>query len=56
MAKGCVPLPGVNNPDHAHEVVGALDWDLDLAELEELSQQARRLHTRRRELQWLRQL
>lgn len=52
-AKGCVPIPGVNSGAQAREVVAALDWDLDLAQVEALSEQAVLLHARRRELSWL---
>ena len=52
-AKGCVPIPGVNTGAQAREVVAALDWDLDLAQVEALSEQAVLLHARRRELSWL---
>ena len=56
MAKGCVPIPGINNAVQAAEVVGALDWSLDLADVEALSDQAILLHSRRRELPWLKSL
>ena len=52
-AKGCVPIPGVNTGVQAREVVAAFDWDLDLAQVEALSEQAVLLHARRRELSWL---
>jgi len=54
MAKGCVPLPGVNNGAQAKDVVAALDWELDLSELDALSEQSLLLHSRRKELPWLR--
>ena len=56
IAKGCVPMPGVNTADHAREVAGALEWELDIGELESLSAQAKLLHARRRDLPWLRSL
>ena len=56
VAKGCVPIPGVNTAAQAREVAGALDFALDLAELETLDEHARTLHARRRELPWLKGL
>ena len=56
MAKGCIPLPGVNCPEQAHEVVATLDWELQLDEIEALDKQAVALHVRRRDLPWLRGL
>jgi len=56
MAKGCTPMPGVNNAAHAEEVAGALDWDLELDELHALSERALALHLRRGELPWLRRV
>lgn len=56
MAKGCIPIPGINNAQHAKEAAGALEWELDLAQIEELSAQAIILHSRRRELPWLQKL
>ena len=56
MAKGCVPLPGVNNVEQARDVAAALDWELDLREMEMLSEQALTLHARRKELPWLKGL
>ena len=49
-------IPGVNNAEQAREVAGALDWSLDLAQVEALSEEAARLHARRRELSWLKWL
>ena len=56
IAKGCVPVPGVNTAEQAREVAAALDWELDLGHLESLSIAARNLHSRRKELPWLRGL
>ena len=56
VAKGCVPVPGVNNAEHARAVVAALDWQLDISQLEALSTAARNLHARRSEHAWLRSL
>ena len=56
IAKGCVPIPGVNTGAQAAEVAAALDWSLDLAAVDALSEQALLLHARRRELHWLKNL
>ena len=56
MAKGCVPIPGVNGADQARDVVAALDWELDMDQILMLSEHARTLHSRRKELSWLRRL
>ena len=56
IAKGCVPIPGVNNAQQALEVARALEWELDLGQVEQLSEQARLLHARRSELPWLKNL
>ena len=56
VAKGCVPIPGVNNAAQAREVTAAMDWALDLSQAEALSEQAVLLHSRRRELSWLKGL
>lgn len=56
MAKGCIPIPGVNNADQAREVVAALKWELSLEEIDHLMDQALALHVRRRDLPWLRTL
>ena len=57
MAKGCVPIPGVNNAEQAAEVAGTmLNAPLEIDEIEALQQQALRLHARRNELPWLRSL
>ena len=55
-AKGCVPIPGVNTAEQALDVANALDWSMDLGQVEALSEQAVLLHSRRRELQWLKNL
>lgn len=56
MAKGCIPIPGVNNAEQAREVVAALDWELNEDEIDLLTDQATALHVRRRDLPWLRTL
>ena len=56
IAKGCVPVPGVNNAQQATEVARALDWQLDMDQYEWLAQQAINLHGRRNELPWIRSL
>ncbi|KAL1522511.1 hypothetical protein AB1Y20_017498 [Prymnesium parvum] len=56
MAKGCVPIPGVNNAEQAREVVAATDWELTLDEIDQLTDQAIALHVRRRDHPWLRTL
>jgi len=56
MAKGCTPLPGVNNAEQALEVASTLDVELDHTQLEMLDQQARHLYSRRAELPWLKSL
>ena len=56
VAKGCVPIPGVNNAAQAKEVAGALDWQLELDDVEALGAQAILLHSRRKELPWLKGL
>ena len=56
MAKGCVPVVGVNNAQQATQVAGALQWELQLGEVSRLSDQAHHLHSRRKELPWLRGL
>ena len=38
------------------QVVAALDWELNLDEVDELNDQALALHVRRRDLPWLRSL
>jgi aryl-alcohol dehydrogenase-like predicted oxidoreductase len=56
MSKGCVPIPGVVNAEQAAEVVGALQWDLELDELQSISNQAHTLYHRRNDLPGLRNL
>ena len=56
MAKGCVPVPGVNTAFQAREVAAALDWEPDMGAMESLSIAAANLHARRNELPWLRSL
>jgi len=56
MAKGCVPVVGVNNAEQATQVASALEWELSLADIQRLSEQALSLHGRRRELPWLKGL
>ena len=56
IAKGCVPVTGVNNAVQAREVASALDWQLDMSDVQALSEQAVRLHARRGEQPWLKRL
>lgn len=61
MAKGCIPIPGVYNAEQAAEVVETLDWSLHprrrtRSNFEALSEHALRLHSRRKELPWLKRL
>ena len=56
MAKGCVPIPGVNSAAQARDVVLALDSELNMEQLLILSEHANTLHSRRKELPWLRRL
>mmetsp|Transcript_3168 Transcript_3168/g.8203 ORF Transcript_3168/g.8203 Transcript_3168/m.8203 type:complete len:377 (+) Transcript_3168:139-1269(+) len=56
MAKGCIPIPGINTAEQAEQAVAALDWELNLDEVDELNDQALALHVRRRDLPWLRSL
>ena len=43
----------MNTAEQAREVAGALDFTLDLDELETLDEHARTLHSRRKDLNWL---
>ena len=44
------------NAQQALEVARALEWELDLGQVEQLSEQAKLLHARRSELPWLKNL
>ena len=56
VAKGCVPVVGINTAWQAREAVAALSWQLEMDELESLTRASTNLHRRRNELGWIKSL